>query len=203
VRSAAEFFDPCIDPRVFRRYGRPGGCSIGSNLLFCYARPGHPRNCFELLAAAMRLAKKELGDRVQIITAGAEWDPSQFGLDEVVENLGVLSYANTGALYRACDAGVALMMTSHPSYLPFELMACGALAIANRNPDTSWFLRDRENCLLADASPTCLAETVVEGMRNRSLRESISQNAAALIEDRYSDWDSQAEKIYGYMCAHL
>ena len=198
----AEFFDPCIDPRVFHPNSRASGLSSGPNLLFCYARPGHPRNCFELLIAAMRIVKKELGDRVRILTAGADWEPDQFGLGDIVENLGVLSYANTGALYRACDAGVALMMTSHPSYLPFELMACGALAIANRNPQTDWFLRDRENCLLADASSSCLADTVMEGIRNQSLRETITRNAAALIEDRYSDWDRQAEKIYRYMCSH-
>ena len=67
------------------------------------------------------------------MTAGAEWSPRQFGLEGIVHNLGLLPYAATGALYRSCTAGVALMMTCHPSYLPFELMACGALVVTNSN----------------------------------------------------------------------
>ena len=138
---------------------------------------------------------------VRIVTAGAEWTPRQFGLDGVVHNLGLLGYHSTGALYRSCTAGVALMMTCHPSYLPFELMACGALVITNSNPYNSWLLKDRENCLLAETSPTALADVLEEGLRNHSLREKLVENAAEMIGQRYSDWDAQMEKIYRYMVA--
>ena len=37
------------------------------------------------------------------MTAGADWDVRDYGLDGVVHNLGILPYAATGALYRACD----------------------------------------------------------------------------------------------------
>ena len=96
-----------------------------------------------------------------------------FGLEGIVHNLGLLPYSATGALYRSCTAGVALMMTCHPSYLPFELMASGALVITNSNPYNSWLLKDRENCLLAENSPTALADALEEGLTNQTLREKL------------------------------
>jgi hypothetical protein len=45
-----------------------------------------------------------------------------------VENLGLLDYRQTADLYRTCHAGAVLMLTRHPSYIPLELMASGALA---------------------------------------------------------------------------
>ena len=196
----AEYFDPCIDPAIFHAKTR-GPLNRGEPLtLFCYARPTHPRNSFELLSQALRILKNKMGDGVRIVTAGAEWAPRQFGLEGVVHNLGLLPYAATGALYRACTAGVALMMTCHPSYLPFELMASGALVVANANPYNTWLLKDRENCLLAERSPSSLAEALEEGLRNQPLREKLVENAAALIQSRYSEWDAQMEKVYRYLC---
>jgi len=195
----AESFDPSIDPAIFHgkgRWERPRGEPA---TLFCYARPTHARNCFELLSEALRKLKSRMGDRVRIVTAGAEWAPRQYGLDGVVHNLGLLGYHSTGALYRSCTAGVALMMTRHPSYLPFELMACGALVVTNRNPANAWLLKDRENCLLAEPGPTALADALEEGLRDHDLRERIVGEAARLIGERYSDWDGQMEKIWRFL----
>ena len=194
----AECFDPCIDPSIF--YPPTAPRSGGPALVFCYARPGNPRNCFELLAAALSKVKRELGENVRFVAAGADWDPSVYGLDGVVQNLGLIGYSATGALYRACDAGVVMMMTRHPSYLPMELMACGALVVTNYNPHTSWLLRDRENCLLAGTSASAVADTIVRGLADYPLRSRIAKAALETVR-QYSEWDGQAEKIYNYMLA--
>ena len=197
----AEYFDPCVDPTIFHAKTRKPQPRGEPFTLFCYARPTHVRNSFELLSQALRILKKRLGNHVRIVTAGAEWSPRQFGMEGIIHNLGLLPYSATGALYRSCTAGVALMMTCHPSYLPFELMASGALVIANSNPYNSWLLKDRENCLLAENSPTALAGALEEGLSNQALRETLVANAASMIQERYTDWDAQMEKIYQYMVA--
>ena len=112
--GTADYFDPSVDSRIFHDRGRVDKGKPWT--LFCYARPGHPRNGFELLAAALRIVKEKLGEDVRIVTAGADWDPAAYGLRDVLLNLGNLGYATTGALYRACDVGVAMMMTC-PSVL--------------------------------------------------------------------------------------
>ena len=195
----AEFFDPAVDPAIFNAKTRTPQPRNEPATLFCYARPSHVRNSFELLSEALKRLKKSMGDNVRIVTAGADWSPRQVGLDGIVHNLGLLPYSATGALYRSCTAGVALMMTCHPSYLPFELMACGALVVANRNPYNTWLLKDHENCLIAENSPTALADALKEGLTNQALREKLTANASRMIEEKYSDWDGQMEKIYRYM----
>lgn len=134
-----------------------------------------------------------------IVGAGAEWNPGDYGLETVAHNLGVLDYRTTGALYRACDAGVVLMMTRHMSYLPLELMACGSLVITNSNPDTAWLLKDSENCLLSDLSPTGIADTIEAGLRDSASRRRITAAASEMVAGRFSRWDEQIEKIYQYL----
>jgi glycosyltransferase involved in cell wall biosynthesis len=195
IGGHAASFDPSINPEIFHARTR---VPRDTSTLFCYARPTHARNCFELLSEALRKLKKRMGDRVRIVTAGAEWSPRQYGLEGVVHNLGLLGYRSTGALYRSCTAGVALMMTRHPSYLPFELMACGALVVTNRNPANEWLLKDRENCLLAEPGPSALADVLEEGLQNHDLRDQLVENASRMIAEKYSEWDSQMEKIYRF-----
>jgi O-antigen biosynthesis protein len=196
--GTGEYFTPCVDRSVFFPDARTDKRET-PYMVFCYGRPGHPRNCFELLSETMRMVKKRMGKKVLLVTAGADWDVRDYGLDGVVHNLGILPYAATGALYRACDAGVVLMMTRHPSYLPLELMACGALVITNKNADTTWLLQDNENCLLADLSASSIAERIEEGLRNTTLRHTLTANASDLINSSYSRWDDSIDHIYRYI----
>ncbi len=197
----AEYFDPCIDGEYFFESEQPRDESYPLRL-FCYARPGHPRNCFELLGEALKRLKQRMGDDVRIYSAGAEWDPSDYGLKGIIENLGLLGYSATGALYRTCDVGVVMMMTHHPSYLPLELMACGSLVITNENRYTRWLLEHEQNCLLSQTSPGALTQVIERGLRDRTLRKNITQRAAEQVRSQYSNWDAQAEKIYEYMVAN-
>ena len=193
-----DYFTPCVDRSVFFP-DAPTHTRESPFMVFCYGRPGHPRNCFELLSETMRLLKKRMQKEIVLVTAGADWDVRDYGLDGLVHNLGLLPYGATGALYRACHAGVVLMMTRHPSYLPLELMACGSLVITNKNPDTSWLLQDGSNCLLADLSASSVAERVAEGLRNTELRRTVTANASGLVGRSYSSWDDSIDHIYRYI----
>jgi glycosyltransferase involved in cell wall biosynthesis len=199
-----EYFTPAIDPTVFHSRGRmnPGHVDLKNAppyTLFCYGRPGHARNSFELLCAILIELKKRFGKGIRIYNAGARWSPKTYGLENVAENLGLMNYQTTGALYRACDAGLVMMMTRHPSYLPMELMACSALVVTNRNPDTAWLLKDRENCLLAEPGVTTFADQIEEGLRDTELRRRIVENARAEVASHFTSWQAQMEKIHRFM----
>ena len=194
-----KYFIPCIDPAVFHDRERRPPRQGPPYTLFCYARPSHPRNCFELLSSTLKKLKRSFGEDLTIITAGAEWDLRAHGLEGIVQHLGLLNYQTTGALYRACDAGLVMMMTRHPSYLPMELMACGSLVITNRNPDTAWLLQDGDNCLLAAPTATSLANRVEEGLKDSDLRRRVTANAQARVQGTYQDWDAATDEIYVHM----
>lgn len=193
--GSAHSFSPAVDTSVFNSQHRSEPGERGPVTIFVYARPGQPRNCFELISAGLKMLKDDLGDQVAIFTAGADWDPGEHGLAGVVEHLGLLRYEDTGPLYRACDIGVVAMATRHPSYLPFELMASGALVCTNRNFDTEWLLRSGENSLLFHLSRSSIYQTLREAVVNAPLRSEIRARASDQIKKGYSDWQATCEYV--------
>jgi glycosyltransferase involved in cell wall biosynthesis len=199
-RGKAAFFLPAIDTSIFYPIAENRSPSGDPLTIFFYGRPKHPRNGFELGAQALRQVKKRMGDRVRIISAGDDWHPRDHNLNGVVENLGLLDYEETADLYRKCTVGLIMMFTQHPSYLPFELMASRCLVVSNRNQATGWVLKDKENCLLSEPSSTWLAETILSGLQDANERERIVENAYRMIRSSFSDWNSQIDRIFQYIC---
>jgi glycosyltransferase involved in cell wall biosynthesis len=188
---------PCVDTKIFYPAAELRG--HGVKRLFCYTRPGTPRNGFELAAVVLRRLKDQYGKEIEIVCAGAAWDPEDFGLAGVVRNMGLLAYADTADLYRSCHAGLVMMMTRHPSYLPFELMACGCLVVSNLNPANAWFLKDGENCLLSPPTVSCLATTVTRALDNYSALATLRRAAANRVRNRHGDWEKSLEQVARFM----
>lgn len=193
----ATHFAPQVDPAVF--HGTPLRDVGGPKRLFFYGRPGHPRNGFELAVAAIRQVKERLGDRVQILCAGAPWDPRRYGLDGMVESLGVLKYHETADLYRSCHIGFSMMMTRHPSYLPFEFMACGGLFVSNDNRANHWLLADGKNCLLAPASAPAIAERLVHAVEEYDSLMHVRRAGWETIRSNHCNWDRAFADVAEFM----
>ncbi|KFE66362.1 glycosyltransferase [Hyalangium minutum] len=185
------WFEPTVERSVFhaRRPARKGPVR-----LFFYARPSTDRNAFELGLATLSQLKKELGNAVEIVTAGEKWDPAVFGVQGVIHNYGILPYEKTGDLYRECDVGLCFMFTKHPSYLPFEMMACGVTVVTNDNPANLWLLEHEKNCLLAEPTYSCVLTQLRHAVQDASLRARIS--AAAVERVTRTTWEEQVDKVY-------
>jgi glycosyltransferase involved in cell wall biosynthesis/SAM-dependent methyltransferase len=193
--GTADYFLPAVDGRIFnaaaRAERRPGDPFV----LFCYGRPTTPRNCFEVLAEGLAAIKRKYGDAIEIVFAGADWDPADYGLAGMVRNLGLLSYAGTGQLYRAVDAGLVAMATRHPSYLPFELMACGAAVVTTRNIHTSWLLEDNDNCLLCEATRSDIVRAISVLIDQPDVRNRIAKRGQEVVARDHADWDGTCRRI--------
>ena len=114
-----------------------------------YGRPNQYRNGFDLGVQALTEVKRAFGSRVNIVSGGADWNPREFGLQNVLENRGRLSsFSDVAALYRGSHIGLCFMFSKHPSYQPFEMIASGCVVVTNENESTSWFFRNEENCLI-------------------------------------------------------
>ena len=188
---------PNIDTSVF--FPRNEELPTYPRRLFYYARPGTPRNGFELAAAALQRLKQKHGDAIDIVCAGAGWNPADYGLNGIVRSVGMLPYVATGDLYRSCHAGFVMMMTKHPSYLPFELMACSALVVTNFNEANTWLLKDGENCLLSYPSASCLTETLSYALEHYDDLAHIRQRAADQILADAGDWDSSLNEVADFI----
>jgi hypothetical protein len=193
--NPAVAFTPAVDPR----YAPPAEPRpAGPVRIFFYARPGTPRNAFALGLAALRRVKARFGERVQIVCAGEDWTPGQFGAADLLENVGMLEDLDAVArLYRSCDVGLCFMLTRHPSYQPLEFMASGMATVSNRNPYTAWLLRHEENALLADPLPVLVAEQVGRLVEDADLRTRLAAAGREEVAGRM--WEDELERAWGAM----
>lgn len=192
----AEYFIPAVDSYIFYPEEKPNKKEDHIKL-FLYGRPYHERNAFELALATSKKIKSILGDKIEIISAGSEWDEKVYGVKGIVENLGLLSYEETATLYRTCDLGLIFMFTKHPSYIPLELMASGTIVITNYNDANKWLLKDGENCIVVEPLPTYISEKIISLISDTNLQKTIRNNAFKTISS--FEWNSQMEKIYNFI----
>jgi len=126
--AASTWFEPAVDTTLFRR--RP---STGPRRLLFYARPGKPRNAFDLGLRALRAA-------VQAGAFEGPWECTAIGepIPDLPLGNGLVlradpwrSYAEYAALLGGSDVLLSLMLSPHPSYPPLEMAAAGGAVVTN------------------------------------------------------------------------
>jgi glycosyltransferase involved in cell wall biosynthesis len=182
-------FVPAVDPAVFHPPRQPRAAAPFR--VFFYARPRIDRNAFELGISALALLRRRRGSAVEVVAAGAGVPRGLVRRFPEIEFRGLLPYAATGDLYRSCHAGLALMMTRHPSYLPLELMACGAVPVVNVNPDDAWLLRHHENAVVCEPTVTALAQGMERLAGDPALLGRLSAAGPATVA--HVRWDDQVD----------
>lgn len=189
-------FVPAVDARYY--YADPSQTlNCDNKRVFFYARPNASRNAFELGVLTIKDLLRRHGDSIEVVTAGSGWDERDYGLEGRIRNLGLLmTPQEVGDLYRSCDIGFVFMLSKHPSYQPFEFMACGMATVSNRNEDNLWFLEDGKNCLLAEPSPSAMAEKITQLIEDEDLRRAIATAGQRAVE---SDWEPQIDRVWRYI----
>lgn len=162
--------------------------------IFFYARPHNPRNAFNLGILIIKRLIDKYGDKIEVVTAGAAWNESEYGLKGKIVNYGLLgSLEEVADLYRSCDIGFVYMLSKHPSYQPFEFMASGMATVTNNNEDNLWMLKDGQNCLLGEPSPADMANKIGMLIDDKKLRDKIARNGLKTLG--YT-WPQQTEMIW-------
>jgi O-antigen biosynthesis protein len=179
-------FVPTVDRSVYfpKQRATPGPLQI-----VFYGRPEQARNGFELGIETLKNLKRQYGDRLRIVSAGADWSPREYGLEGVLENRGRLRTPGEVAdLYRGSDIGLCFMFSKHPSYQPFEMISCGCVVVSNENEATSWFFKDGQNCILAQPTMPDLVEKFRWLIENEDERQRIALEGPLHISSE--DWPS-------------
>jgi O-antigen biosynthesis protein len=180
-------FIPTVD-RIFFHPAADGPPARDPIQIVFYGRPGHHRNGFDLGTQALTEVKRIFGSRVNIVSAGADWNPRQFGLQTVLENRGRLSsVSEVAALYRESHIGLCLMFSKHPSYQPFEMIASGCVVVTNENEANSWFFQNEENCLLSSPTVPELSSVLTRLISDYDVWRRIRSSAANSLSTQ--SWD--------------
>jgi glycosyltransferase involved in cell wall biosynthesis len=165
--------------------------------IFFYARPLNPRNSFNLGILTIKHLLDTYGDKIEIVTAGAQWDEAQYGLQGRITNLNLIkSLDDVAALYRSCHIGFAYMMNKHTTDQMLEYTASGMATVMNSNEDHGWLHKDGVNCLLAEPSPAAMAEKIGMLVDSKQLREHLVKEAEK--ELAYT-WDQQMDSVWNHL----
>jgi len=188
-------FQPAADPAVF--YPAPHRPKRPVKIFF-YGRPLNARNGFMLGIEALKAVKKQFKEEVQIVSAGGSWDPSRYGAEGLIQNLGLLpTIEEVASLYRTCHIGLVFMFTKHPSYQPIEMMASGVAVVTNENQASRGFLRNGENSLLVEPTVSSVAEGISSLIRESTFRERLATKGLSTAAS--VDWISEMESVYEFM----
>ncbi len=163
-----------------------------------YGRPTNPRNGFELGLQALRRVKQRYGDRVRIISAGAEWDPRAYDVDGIIDNAGILpDIVSVAQLYRESAIGLVFMFSKHPSYQPLEYMASGCATVTNFNEANLWLLKHEVNSLLVAPTVSATADAIARLVEDERLRGDIRTGGLETVAPL--EWGPQLNEIYEAM----
>lgn len=196
-KMEATFFTPGVDKKLYHPNELKNNKQKDSKKIkiFFYARPTKPRNAFNLGIETIKQLLDKYEGRIEIVTAGAEWNEADYNLENKVTNLGLLKTLNEVAdLYRTCDIGLCFMLTRHPSYQPIEYMTSGIATVVNMNETNLWLLENRRNCLISEPSPRAMASAIGELIDSPKLRNDIVHNGLETVKD-YS-WDKQMNLLW-------
>jgi glycosyltransferase involved in cell wall biosynthesis len=186
-------FSPGVDKDIFNDMGRSDDATKPVRLFF-YMRPNHLRNCFELNIEIIKRLKPRFGSAIEINCAGAYFNPKDFGIDGYINYIGMLPYEETGNLYKSIDIGVSLMASSHPSYPPIEMMACGVTVVTNTNPATAKFFNPDNSAIVSPVVDE-VVQKITFLIENPIERKALGEKAARFATVNIPDWDKVSQEF--------
>ncbi len=192
VPGKSAYFTPACDARYAFC---PKPLKPPYRVLF-YARPDAPRNAFGLCVAFARTLKAKYGNDIELVCAGgrlSQGEKELFG--GCCTFAGVVPYEELPEFYGAFHFLVSFMLSKHPSYLPFEAMACGCAAIVNQNEANLWLLKDGENCLMAQAAVQPMMDAFERGLETQTYQRILSEGLRTV---RSTTWEGEMEKIAAF-----
>lgn len=166
--------------------------------VFFYARPNEPRNAFELGIAGLIELKKHLGTDVDIYTAGAQWDTSAYGVEDILTNLGKIAYDKLPTFYRSMDAGLMFMFSGHPGVVASELMASGCPVVVNEYDDITWheLYQHEKTCLMTIATASEVARNIKRCLEDERLRKKLIDGGLKKAKEFYVDYEKSQRDTY-------
>ena len=130
---------------------------------------------FEFGIEILKIVKEYFGNGIKIFVEGKEFDSSDYNLNDMVVNLGILESSKKLAQYYNQSQVVLNLKTSENLiYKILNSMACGCVNITPFNDNLPIFLRDNENIIFTFHSLTSISEDVIRLLHDVNLRDKVS-----------------------------
>ena len=177
------------DRDIFYPRNSSGAVNRRLERIFFYGRPSTERRCFELGMTSLKMISERFPE-IEIVIAGLDLQsrpPFKATL------MGNMALADTGKLYRDCDAGLAFSATNL-SYLPVELMASGVPVLSNRGPQVEWHCRHGENAYLVDPTPTAVLNAFAKLYEFAELRQHLVDGGLCTMS--MLRWEDEMDRVF-------
>ena len=141
------------------------------NIILIYGRPFAERNCNEILLEAISIwkSKDKSSTDWKIISLGQEYE--HVLVDELgIQVLGKVSLEAYAELLAKAKIGISLMVSPHPSYPPYEMLASGLKTYTNTYDNKNVICKSK-NLYMGTGSPQDIADFLVtnaDNLRSRS-----------------------------------
>jgi glycosyltransferase involved in cell wall biosynthesis len=162
------------------------------NIVF-FAKPEMARRCFLLGSTVLGIIHQKRPD-IEIITFGSDSvRQSELPFRATCRGL-VLDLGELGTLYANADLGLVFSPTN-PSFVPYEMMACGLPVVDLDLPGADLnFGGRRDIALLCDPEPSIMAEQILRLFDDAAERERRSAAGLAFVR-AFPDDEATARRI--------
>jgi len=152
------------------------------NIILLYGRPFAERNCNEILLEAISIWRANCphSREWRVISLGQEYTHPLLG-ELGVEVLGKVSLEDYAGLLAKAKIGISLMVSPHPSYPPYEMLAAG-LATYTNTYDNKVVISSSERLTMGTGSPTDIA-AFLESTSSNVLERSVYDSSCLLAVD--------------------
>lgn len=169
-------YDFCADLSTYK----PDPAATRSDSLLFYFQPDKPRRCVSLGIRALELVKKAR-PQTKIVLYGSDMP---FHVPFEHENHRIVSIQQCVQLYRTSRLGLTLS-ASNPSFVPFEMMACGLPVVELDRPNNHFDL-PAGIVDLAPVTPEGLAGRLLDLLDDKPLLRQRSEAGIAFMQNRDS-----------------
>jgi len=139
---------------------------------------------------SIELAKASGADEIWLMTSSAV--ESYPGVDRIFSRV---SAAKTAEVYRSCDVLLKLSYVEGMFGPPLEMLLCGGTVVAYKVTGHELYLRDGENCLLAEVDDEIAVVLALTRLRaNVDLRLRLMAHARGSVEG-WPDWQASSARF--------
>lgn len=173
---------PELNKSIARELGKLDGIQK-ENIILVYGRPFAERNCNEILLEAISIwrARDTNSASWQIISLGQQYE--HILIDELkIQVLGKVDLEAYAKLLAKAKIGISLMVSPHPSYPPYEMLASGLKTYTNTY-DNKQQICDSDRLYMGSGSPADIADFLESA--TLSSREETNYVAAQIADANF------------------
>ena len=192
--TSSIYFNPIVNKDVY--YFDDSVKKINKSIIFYVEDVDSDE--FKLGIEVLKVLRAYFRKGIKIFVVGVDFDSSEYGLSDVVTNLGIInSSEKLAGYYRKCLSALILSPTHNIQNHILNFMACGCVTFTNYNRDLSDIFVGNENVVFVEDCFTSISEDIIRVLHDTNFRNKIVKIGQSTINRL--DVDGEMDNVVGYI----